>query len=492
MRSNRKRVSKKGVGQGPKGKNSKILSDAFQALMRKFWRTSFPQERSFARVTEIVTALLAGTGRKTLAASILFRGKDQDDWSADYRAFSKSPWDPNDLFRGVLKAALPLLPTDAPVVLALDDTAIDRTSHRIYASRWCHDPLAPVFVNPPIKWGIPLLHAALLLPPGDSKRPTALTVALEPILGKASKKRRGKPGRPQSPLADPDPQEAPSPLKTPPMATELAVQVIRRIRQWLDEAGVTRKLLVVVDASYCNRTVIEGLPDRTELVGRTRTDARLFRPLPKKQGKAVYGTPLPTPKEIGESTAHPELRGSFIYGCDTYPLRWKEVAPVLWKNGTKTRRMRLVVLQPTRHGTVGNRGYRRIGYLMATDLKEKAEVLIQAYLSRWEIEVLHRILKTDFGIGDHQCNESSARIYAALAAGYALLALASRQATGEVRSALHHQLPKWQQNYQAWREARRRLAGRPLPVYRATSRDTVALLRKGLAMKWKDGINRCA
>ncbi|MDE2104039.1 MAG: hypothetical protein KGL39_42775 [Patescibacteria group bacterium] len=196
--------------------------------------------------------------------------------------------------------------------------------------------------------------------------------------------------------------------------------------------------------------------------------------------------------EIGESTAHPELRGSFIYGCDTYPLRWKEVTPVLWKNGTKTRRMRLLVLQPTRHGAVGNRGYRRIGYLMATDLKEKAEVLIQAYLSRWEIEVLHRILKADLGIGDHQCNESSVRIYAALAAGYALLALASRQATGEVRSALHHQLPKWQQNYQAWREARRRLAGRPLPVYRATSRDTVALLRKGLAMKWKDGINRCA
>ena len=476
MHSPRKGAPRSGPRQPRPGTRAAatVLSDAFRLMLRNHWRTAFPQERTFARVAEIVTALLVGTGRKTLASSILFRDKDQQDWSADYRAFSKSPWDPEDLFHGVITAALPQLPVDEPVVLALDDTAIDRHSHRIYASRWCHDPVAPVFVNPPIKWGISLLHAALLLPPSMSKRPSALTVALEPILGKS--------GRQQNDDAIAQ--------KTPPLATELAVQVIRRVRQWLDEAGVVRKLIVVVDGSYCNRTVVAGLPDRTELVGRTRTDARLFSPVAVKSGKSIYGEALPTPKEIGESPVFPERRAMFTYGCDTYPLRWKELAPVLWKAGTKGRSMRLLVLQPTRHGTVGNRGYRRIGYLLTTDLTESAQTLIQAYLSRWEIEVLHRILKTDLGIGDHQCNKSSIKIYAAVAAGYALLTLASIDATGQVRSALHHQLPKWQKDHQAWREAKRKAVGRPIPVYRATPRDTVALLRKGLGLKWRNGISR--
>jgi hypothetical protein len=477
-------------------------------MLRQYWRSSFPQERSFQRVTEIVTALLAGTTRKTIAATIEFRGKDQGDWSADYRVFTQSPWRSDGLFRGVLEAGLPLLKPDEAVILALDDTAIDRTSPALKSSgaRWCHDPLAPVFVHPALKWGIPMLHAALLLPPNGSKRPTALTVAFEPILGKPPKREkpkdgdaRPKKGRPRKEVApivplgpgfDLPPDAPFSEIKTPPIATVLAVQIIRRIRGWLDEFGITRKLLVVVDSSYCNRTVIEGLPERTELVGRTRMDAKLYRPLATKCGKQIYGLPLPTPKEIGEDTSYPEVSGKFTFACDNYPVRYKEACPVLWKNGTKARPMRLLVLQPIRHGPMGKRGYRRFGYLLSTDLSEQAEVLIQAYLSRWEIEVLHRALKADIGIGDSQCNKASAKIYGAVAAGFAMLTLASILATGEVRSAMHHQLPKWQQNHRRWREAKRRKEGRPMPVYRATVRDNVTLLRMGLGLPWRNGISK--
>ena len=501
---NSRRKSASGTGQSQplrassrtRKKPDASLYEAFMALMRKSWRTSFPQERSFIRLVDIMTSILAGVGRRTIAGAIEFRGKDQESWTADYRVFSKSPWEPENLFRGVLEASIPYLPVDRPVVLALDDTSLDRTSERIEGTRWCHDPLGPKFLDLNLKWAIPMLHAALLLPPGASKRPTAITVAFEPILGRARKKNRGgKRGRPgkvagTQTVVIPPPTASIAAIKTPPISTELAVEIIRRIRNWLDDFGIQRKLIVVVDSSYCNRTVISGLPDRTELVGRTRIDAGITQPLPVKCGKRIYGNSIPTPKEIGESPLFPEFKDTFVLGCDDYPVRYKEVNPVLWKNGTKARLMRLLVLQPIRHGPKGKRGYSRPGYLFTTDLGESAHTLIQAYLCRWEIEVLHRILKSDVGISQTQCRKASAKIYAAISAAYALFTLASRQVTGETRSAMHHQLSKWQQNHRTWRENKRRMEGRPIPVYRATVRDNVTLLRKSLGLRWMNGVSR--
>jgi len=49
-------------------------------------------------------------------------------------------------------------------------------------------------------------------------------------------------------------------------------------------------------------------------------------------------------------------------------------------------------------------------YLLATDLTADVTVLIQYYLFRWEIEVTHRELKNDLGIGEAQVrNEQSVK-----------------------------------------------------------------------------------
>ena len=71
--------------------------------------------------------------------------------------------------------------------------------------------------------------------------------------------------------------------------------------------------------------------------------------------------------------------------------------------------------------------YDQPAYLITTDLITSAQSLIQSYLDRWEIEVLHRELKSQVGLGQAQVwsDKSVPRLHPALVAAYALLKLAA-------------------------------------------------------------------
>ncbi len=64
-----------------------------------------------------------------------------------------------------------------------------------------------------------------------------------------------------------------------------------------------RDLWVAVDGSYTNRTVLNHLPDKTTLIGRIRSDAKLYYPPTddRHRGagrKRLYGLAAPTPEEV--------------------------------------------------------------------------------------------------------------------------------------------------------------------------------------------------
>ena len=67
--------------------------------------------------------------------------------------------------------------------------------------------------------------------------------------------------------------------------------------------------------------------------------------------------------------------------------------------------------------------YDQPAYLITTDLITSAQSLIQSYLDRWEIEVLHRELKSQVGLGQAQVwsDKSVPRLHPALVSAYALL-----------------------------------------------------------------------
>jgi hypothetical protein len=121
-----------------------------------------------------------------------------------------------------------------------------------------------------------------------------------------------------------------------------------------------------------------------------------------------------------------------------------------------------------------------------TDFNILPKDLVQAYLDRWQIEVLHRDLKSGIGMGQCQVRKKHAvdRIHSGLAAAYAFLLIAILMTQGQQRTAGFGQLPKWRQNLLKWRTRRAMAKGSTAPVPRPSVADVRNLLRRALASKW--------
>jgi hypothetical protein len=228
--------------------------------------------------------------------------------------------------------------------------------------------------------------------------------------------------------------------------TARGADMVEALRQDLDEAGLTQTMLCVVDGGYTNRTLITRISGRMDVIGRVRKDIRICLPA-KGGGRAVYGEALPTPEQLRHDGCLPIQHCSCFYGQRTRPVQFKEMKGILWPSGSRRRPMRLIIVLPTPYRPVGCRKlkYDQPAYLITTDLETPAPELIQHYLDRWEIEILHRELKTHVGLGEAQVwsEKSVTRLHPSLVAAYALLKLASIKAFGPTRTSDYHELPRW-------------------------------------------------
>jgi hypothetical protein len=87
------------------------LLSAFDALLQS-WRVVFPQQRSFDRAYRLTFGLLACLREHLTSSAICTTGRQFLDWSADYRLFNRSPWDPHRLFDAVIDGAVAFLAAD--------------------------------------------------------------------------------------------------------------------------------------------------------------------------------------------------------------------------------------------------------------------------------------------------------------------------------------------------------------------------------------------
>jgi hypothetical protein len=126
------------------------------------WALVFPQERSLQRAIALAFGILCGVGRRTLTRAISFGGNTQKDWSADYKVFSRSPWEARALFHPILEQAIQeqKLPH---IVISTDDTRVWRNGQHVPQTQWHRDPLGPPFQTN-LRWGHRFLQASLVLP----------------------------------------------------------------------------------------------------------------------------------------------------------------------------------------------------------------------------------------------------------------------------------------------------------------------------------------
>lgn len=119
--------------------------------------------------------------------------------------------------------------------------------------------------------------------------------------------------------------------------------------------------------------------------------------------------------------------------------------------------------------------------MLINDLTTPEELLIQAVLDRWQIEVLHCDLKHNIGLGTDWWRNPISMVWvpSMVAATYALLMVAALRLYRAGRSDnVFHALLWWRQDLEHHRVGRRMAKNKLAPVLRYSVQDFLTLLWK--------------
>jgi len=371
------------------------------------------------------------------------------DWSADYRAFSRSDWNVTDVFDVVKKGALAYLPPEHAVVAALDDTKLSKTGPTIPGVSYQRDPMSPPFHTNLIR-AQRFAQISMNVPLGQDCGPArAFPVAFKHV---------PPPPKPTSGT----PKERKLDYRRRQRKQNLShagVAMIRSFRNDLDRIDAReRELVMTVDGSYTNQTVLRNLPERTVLIGRIRKDAVLNHPpqvqLPLQRGRRRhYGQCAQTPEQLRQDETIPWQTVNVFAAGRVHACQVKTAVPLLWRKFGADHPVRLVVIRPLAYKKTnsGRVLYRKPAYLICTDPSMSLERLVQFYFWRWDIEVNHRDEKQLFGVGHAQVRSEKAveRVPAFAVASYSLLLLASANCYGLAAKIPLVTQPKWRSTYVA-------------------------------------------
>jgi hypothetical protein len=422
------------------------------------WRSVFRQARSWKRAVRQALGSLVCLGRRCLSRIIWANGCQHRSWGAEYFLHSRCDWQPQELFRPILKKALVYCPGRL-LGVAIDDTRLSKTGRCIQQAFYQRDPLSPPFhVN--LMLGLRFLQASLLVPtyrlaPVSTR---GLPIRFEEV------SRVKKPSRKAKPQAWQAYKEA---IKQHNLSQSF-VATAGQLRQELDLAGGEQKVLVLAgDGSFCNRTCFRAPRDRTELICRARKDAVLCWGA-TAGSRRFYGTEKFTPEQVRQDETTRWKQTKVFYGGKWRKVRYKQVSGVYWEGGAGRCPLRLLVVAPTpyRKRKSSKLYYRLPAYLLTTDLKDPVKQLLQIYFDRWQIEVNHRDEKDTLGVGQAQLRNVKAvpKQPVLAVAAYSALLLASLIAFGAERGAAYEALPKWRKK-----------------AYRPSCLDLITLLRKEMA-----------
>jgi DDE superfamily endonuclease len=423
-------------------KNSASILDHFQQLWQECL-PAFGQQRTAERAQALSLSSLLCLGRHTVTGLLTTCGREFQDWSAEYRLFSRHRLPAQEIFSVVRRGVLAELAPAAPLSVALDDSLLRKTGTRIPGVSWRRDPLGPRFQTNLIRAQRVLqLSAAIPLSEGAC-RMTPLAFLHAPTPRKPSAQAATLEWEQYRQAA----RQASLPL--------LAVQQIGALRQALDAEpnGSSRRLHIFVDGAYTNQTVLKKLPPRSVLIGRIRKDAQLYFAAPPRPGSLQrgrprhYGAPAPTPEQLRTDASVPWTSVEVSINGAPHQMRVKQLAKILWRTAGLHHRLQLVVIAPLsyrlrKHSKVL---YRQPAFLICTDAELDLRVIVQGFVQRWDIEVNFREEKTLLGVGQAQVrNAQSVQAVPALqVASYALMLLSTVRAfKGTVKPDLLPP-PKW-------------------------------------------------
>jgi DDE superfamily endonuclease len=332
---------------------------------------------SFRTFTALVAGMIAQPGRRTVCGMLTGAGL-AGIWhhARAHRFFAQARWDPAAVGLILLHLVVDrLVPTDAPILLAVDDTLLRRSGRRVAAAGWFHDGSTKTRNRQTrVAWGNCWIVAGIIVRLPMLDRPICLPVAATLCATNHARKQA------------------------------LACTLISRIAAALPG----RTIHVVADGWYAGMdgapTVRKtaagrGLPTGVTLTSRPRANSA-FRaiadpPMNKRGRPQRIGPRLGTAKAIAATLTwhHTQVHR---YGTTTAI----DIAErtLLWYGVYRSRTVRLILLRDTPEtGHTPKTGYHLA--LISTDLTTPATELIERYAARWSIEVAFEDAKQTTGIG---------------------------------------------------------------------------------------------
>jgi len=398
------------------------LLNEFVALLQAH-REVVGQERVFVRLAMLTLGSLLALGRHTITQLLVALGRGRDDWSAWYRLFNV-PRVAIARMQAVLGDQVARhLPADGVFPVVLDATQLPRSSRRFPGGGWIRAPRSPAW-KPGLHGGQRWEGLSALLPrsaAGDSR-----TVPLRVDLLRSAKSQ---------------------PCGEVPVRTEGAagVDLLAWLRARLDALGRTaQRILVIADGVYSTAPVIANLPAQTVLLARCAKNRALYalpgpRPAGTRGRKPRYGERGPAPQQAlrardGWKRCPLTVRGRQIQLTVRASGPWlvkTAPEPPLW----------VLVVKAVERGAGRRRRQRDPSYLVVSAVPTErgewvlplpvADLLAWAW-QRWEVEVMHRELKSGFGLGEQQAWSPTAAqtVVPWVVWTYALLVLTGYRAWG--------------------------------------------------------------
>jgi hypothetical protein len=368
------------------------------------------------RVVGLIIGEIMTFTRHTVTQVLVAMGLVAAPWSAWYRLFSRGRFDEAAVAGQLFRETLPHVGPAEVYVVGGDGMQIARDSQQMEGSSWLKCPR-----NPPFKRGIHraqrFFHGAWLMPPEDGYS-RALPLRLLPAF---------------TPKAARQQHDA---VKE----WEAGLTYMQWVRQQLDAAGRTaQQVLGLFDGNYDTLGWWRNLPAGVVTLVRTAKNRDLRELYTGTDRRRKYGPKAPTPgewlsKRTGWTTTHVRVRQRqrrMVYRVEGPFIRYGAADTPLF----------LLVVRGERYHKNGKQKYRNYTYYLvnaqpATDGSwvlplPIEEVLFWAW-QRWELEVTHREMKTDFGVGDKQCWNPLAAVSAVQwgAWVYAILVLAGYRTFG--------------------------------------------------------------
>lgn len=400
-------------------------------------------EKGYQReLSEHMLAHLLCSHRHTVTGLLETLGREQLDWSKAYRLYQKHV-DGATLFNPIIDGILELIPKDAPLVVAVDDSHLKKTGRHVAGAGWYKDPLGPAFhVN--LMYAHRFIQLSAAIPdPTNPKRSRMIPIAVE-LIPKLPK-----------PAKDATPRDLKyyEEIKAQNTPGAHARRLLRRLREHLDNAQCKNRCLWVCgDGHYSTSTLLPFLPSRTVYIGRTRNDISL-RDVPESSGRRKagrpksYGEQLPTPEELRKDKSIPWKEHSIYNSSKTTRIRYKQIAAAKWQVTGEKAVVQVVVIAPLRYKKrkKGSWQYTKPAYLICTDAEIPITEMIQAYFWRWGIEVNFKEEKQLFGAGQAQVRtvSSVATAPTVCIATYAALLLAGIRTYGFQSAPPSIIPPKW-------------------------------------------------